>query len=568
MKLLFAIAGAILSTTPLTGALAPYQAHADIARGLGQATVKFPGGTVIGRSLLGVESFAAIPFAEPPIGPLRLRPPKRFNGTLTDFDGTGTAPACPQMGLAAAAIDLLSNTLPSVLNTPLFAQLTGQEDCLSVTIQRPAGTAATDKLPVLFWMFGGGFELGSTSSYDATSLLNTATSQDQPFVFVAVNYRLNGFGFLPGAEVLRDGSANLGLLDQRMALEWVADNIAAFGGDPAKVTIWGESAGSISVFLQMLLFGGNATYNGEPLFRGAIMNSGSTAQIDPVDCPKAQAIYDTVVNKAGCTNSPDTLNCLRQVSYQTFYDAVTSVPGILSYNALALSYLPRPDGTVLPDSPGTMASKGEFYAVPMIIGDQEDEGSLFAAFTNNIPTSNALVDYLSTVYFPTTPRATVEELVSLYPNQPPAGSPFRTGYFHQLYPGFKRVAALLGDVTFTLARRMTLQAVSPVVPTWSYLSSYDYVTPGLGTFHGSDILQVFLGIPQNYAMQSCRTYYLNFLLNLDPNEGVGGYMPWPRWTEGQNLMWFKSGYGNGLLKDDFRKDVSDWLATKGAELFL
>jgi carboxylesterase type B len=82
--------------------------------------------------------------------------------------------------------------------------------------------------------------------YDASSLVSNAANSGKPFVFVAVNYRVGGFGFMPGKEILQDGASNLGLLDQRMGLEWVADNVAAFGGDPSKVTIWGESAGAIS----------------------------------------------------------------------------------------------------------------------------------------------------------------------------------------------------------------------------------------------------------------------------------------------------------------------------------
>lgn len=130
--------------------------------------------------------------------------------------------------------------------------------------------------------------------YDGTSIVADSVAQGQPVMFVAVNYRVGGFGFLPGKEVLADGSANLGLLDQRLGLQWVADNIAAFGGDPDKVTIWGESAGSISVMDHMLLYNGDNTYKGKPLFRAGIMNSGSVVPTDPVDCPKGQAIYDTV----------------------------------------------------------------------------------------------------------------------------------------------------------------------------------------------------------------------------------------------------------------------------------
>ena len=181
------------------------------------------------------------------------------------------------------------------MNLPLLQTVTNAgEDCLTVNVQRPAGTKADAKLPVLFWIFGGGFELGSTAMYDGASLVAESVAQGKPIVFVAVNYRVGGFGFMPGKEVLEDGSANLGLLDQRLGLQWVADNIAAFGGDPEKVTIWGESAGAISVLDQMMLYDGDNSYKGKPLFRAGIMNSGSIVPADPVDCPKGQAIYDRV----------------------------------------------------------------------------------------------------------------------------------------------------------------------------------------------------------------------------------------------------------------------------------
>ncbi|KAM3558828.1 hypothetical protein ARSEF4850_004428 [Beauveria asiatica] len=115
---------------------------------------------------------------------------------------------------------------------------------------------------------------GATNASDAENFIKCAGRQSQQFIFVGVNYRVGGCGFLGGAEVLKDNSTNLGLRDQRMDLEWVADNIAYFGGDPDRVTIWGQSAGSISVFDRMALYGGSANYSGKLLFRGAITNSG------------------------------------------------------------------------------------------------------------------------------------------------------------------------------------------------------------------------------------------------------------------------------------------------------
>jgi carboxylesterase type B len=532
-----------------------------------KVTVSLPSATVVGSSSGTVDTFNGIPFAKPPTGALRLKPPQKPDGNLGTVDATGTAAACPQMFFSTDSQNIVLDVLGNALALPLLQVVNGKEDCLTINVQRPAGTAAGAKLPVLFWIFGGGFELGSTNMYDGSSLVSAGVDLSKPFVFVAVNYRVGGFGFMPGKEILADGSSNLGLLDQRMGLEWVADNIAAFGGDPDKVTIWGESAGAISVFDQMALYGGDNKYKSKPLFRGAIMNSGSIVPVGPVDSPKGQAVYDKVVKEAGCGGKSDTLACLRGVDYETFLKAANSVPGILSYNTVALSYLPRPDGRVLPETPDALAAKGKYAAVPMIVGDQEDEGTLFALFTPNLTSTARVVSYLSSLFFPDATTAQLTTLVNTYPTSLTEGSPFRTGIFNELYPGFKRVAAILGDLVFTLTRRLflaTAKSVNPNVKSWSYLASYDYGTPILGTFHGSDILQVFFGILPGYTATGIRNYYFNFLYNLDPNVGgsVGSgqkYPTWPEWTVGGKLMSFENGK-NALLDDTFRSDSYEFLA--------
>ncbi|KAI0390052.1 sterol esterase [Xylariaceae sp. FL0594] len=525
-------------------------------------TVQTSLGTVVGTSILGVENFAGIPFADAPVGNLRLRPPQKRTAPYGTLDAAGAGPACPQMTFSTEG-SLLQSVLGNLLDTPFFQTITGQtEDCLTMRVQRPAGTQAGDNLPVLFWIFGGAFELGSPQMYDASGLLQNGVAHDKPFIFVSVNYRVGGFGFLPGQEVLADGASNLGLLDQRMGLEWVQDNIEAFGGDPTKVTIWGESAGAISVFDQMALYGGNNTYKGKKLFRGAIMNSGSIIPADRVDAPRAQAIYDQVVESAGCSSAPNTLQCLRDVDYATFRHAAESVPSQLSYTSVALSYLPRPDGVVLPDSPDRLAQNGQYAAVPMIVGDQEDEGTLFSLFQGNLTTENDLITYLNDIFFQNAPRQVVADLVATYSSAIEDGSPFRTGLLNNPYPQFKRLAAILGDIVFTLTRRLFLQATTlanPNVPSWSYLASYDYGTPILGTFHASDLIQVFYGVLPNYASASFHTYYLNFLYNLDPNvDAPATYTTWPQWKDDKQLLNVFSGYST-LLTDDFRNDSAVYL---------
>lgn len=194
-------------------------------------SIASPSATIIGSASDSVEKFQGIPFAQPPVGSLRLKPPQPLNASLGTVIATDIAKACPQMFFTTDDSDLPAGVLGVILNTPLFQTITNAgEDCLTVNVVRPAGTTSTANLPVLFWIFGGGFELGSTAMYDPTSLVEESVAVGKPVVFVAINYRVGGFGFMPGAEILKDGSANLGLLDQRLGLQWVADNIANFGG--------------------------------------------------------------------------------------------------------------------------------------------------------------------------------------------------------------------------------------------------------------------------------------------------------------------------------------------------
>lgn len=294
------------------------------------------------------------------------------------------------------------------------------------------------------------------------------------------------------------------------------------------------------------------------------MDSGSAIPAEPTDCEKAQAVYDQVVDAAGCSGSADTLNCLRGVDYEVFLKATNSQPSILTYTALALSYVPRPDGKVLVRSPEESILQGLYAPVPFIIGDQEDEGTLFALFQPNITTTEDIVEYLSNLYFHNATIEQITELVNAYPDDPSAGSPFNTGEFNNWYPQFKRLAAILGDTTFTLSRRLFLTGanlVKPHVPTWSYLASYGHAIPILGTFHATDIFQIVFGIYPNTASASMRNYYFNFAYNLDPNDSSGtnstvSFTNWPRWSENQMLLQIYA-FSLDLIQDTFRSNASD-----------
>lgn len=184
-------------------------------------TVELSYATVIGSSQLGVDTFNGIPYAQPPIKQLRLRPPQPITTNLGTITLPAQARSCPQF----------DSTFNSTNPPPAQNTTDSGEDCLTVDVQRPFSATKDSKLPVVFWIFGGAFEDGSTSAYNASELIRASMAQNRDIVYVAANYRVGGFGFLGGKEILKDGSANIGLLDQRLGLEWVAENIADFGGE-------------------------------------------------------------------------------------------------------------------------------------------------------------------------------------------------------------------------------------------------------------------------------------------------------------------------------------------------
>ncbi|PNS20017.1 Secreted lipase [Sphaceloma murrayae] len=524
-------------------------------------SVKVANGTIVGTTANGIDSFRGIPFAEPPLGPLRLKPPLPYNRQYPGgtFQATQAGAACPQFALQTNTSSLPNDVLALLANSPLFQQglLNAKEDCLNLNVQRPAGIATNAKLPVVFWIYG--FEAGSAGMYDATKFLQEGISglaRGNPVIYVSVSYRVGGFGFLAGRELQADGSTNLGLRDQRLGLEWVAENIAAFGGDPDKVTIWGESAGAISAFDHTIINGGDNTYRGKPLFRGAILNSGSIVPAEPVDTAKSQTVFDTVTSNAGCGGAADKLACLRALPFQRFLNAASTVPNIFSYRSLDLSYLPRPDpaNSFFSTSPDLAVASGAFAKVPIICGDQEDEGTLFSLTTSNISNTAQLTTYLQS-YFPVSGHDLVPGLVATYPDLQSAGSPFRSGILNVIYPEFKRLAAILGDVTFTLTRRSYLSRISSQVPVWSYLDSHLAGTPVLGTFHASDVLEVYFELPNAVPATTYQTYYHSFINFLDPNVITtrAPLINWPRYSNQNPQLLQLQTFTNNLLKDDFRQ---------------
>ncbi len=304
-------------------------------------------GLVIGSTAGGVSQFLGIPYAAPPVGALRWRPPKRY-GFFPGFalQATQFGSACTQPGGI------------------------GSENCLFLNVFRSEeewGEGERRGLPVMVWIHGGGLIDGSSTAYNPELLVKKGV------IVVTINYRLGYLGFFAQSAIDAEGhlNGNYGLMDQQFALKWVRKNIAGFGGDPHRVTIFGESAGGQSVYAQL------ASPLAAGMFRGAIAESGSYAEFQNYfsnvvtlaqgettgsqSVPSGAAIADSV----GCTSQ--TASCLRAVPASTM---IAQEPFPL---------YPFVDGRLLTQTISAAFASGEFNQVPVISGTNHDEYRLFVA---------------------------------------------------------------------------------------------------------------------------------------------------------------------------------------------
>ncbi|EIW52423.1 carotenoid ester lipase precursor [Trametes versicolor FP-101664 SS1] len=510
-------------------------------------TIQLDQGTFVGTTDGTTTKFLGIPFGKAPVGDLRFNLPVAVDPYTGTHTATAFGPSCPQQAINFdLPSQLAEDAVNFIVNSIFQLVFPSDEDCLSINVMVPAGTQPGAKLPVAAWIFGGGFELGSPSMYDGSSIVSRSVKMGEPVIYVSMNYRVSAYGFLASQEVKDAGVGNLGLQDQRLALKWIQKYISAFGGDPTKVTIWGESAGAISVGLHMVANGGNA----EGLFRGAFMQSGSPIPVG--DISHGQPDYDALVSKTGCTGAADTLNCLRQVPFATLKTAVDASPGIFSPQSLRLAWLPRVDGTFLVDAPQNLVQDGSVAGVPFVSGDCDDEGTLFSLSTTNVTTETDLRNYIHSNYLPQASSSDLDQLLKLYPQDITQGSPFNTGILNALTPQFKRLAAMQGDLVFQAPRRLLLQSRSGKQPMWSFLNKRLKGLPALGSAHATDILNIYGG-------GDMADYLINFVNNLDPNGKT--VLSWPQYsTSAPKLLTFQDGLiPLAITQDNFRVDAMNFM---------
>ncbi len=316
-----------VDTGPATAAWSPHTAP----------ILRIEGGAVRGAAVSGVYQFLGLPYAAPPTGELRWRPPqppREWDGVR---DATKFGPSCPQPA------------------SPFAPPAPFSEDCLYLNVYTPTLRRDGDR-PVLVWIHGGGFTEDGARNYDGSKLAADGT------VVVTINYRLGALGFLahPALAARPGGPAgNYGLMDQIAALRWVRRNIGQFGGDPHNVTIAGQSAGGVSV-LDLLV-----SHRSRGLFQRAIVQSGAFA-LTQQPLVAAEAAGKAFAAQAGCPDQ--TAECLRHLPVDALVSNFpgAAIPGVI-------------DGKILTESIGTALAAGQFARVPILNGNNHLEELIFVA---------------------------------------------------------------------------------------------------------------------------------------------------------------------------------------------
>ncbi|KAJ7174636.1 Alpha/Beta hydrolase protein, partial [Mycena filopes] len=364
------------------------------------STVTLDYGTFTGltNTTSGIISFQGVRFADPPIGDLRWRAPVSPPSThLGNVNATALGFAC-------------------IATTQSNSGATTNEDCLFGNIYVPIATEATSKLPVLVYFHGGGFETGRSGDAPPENILGGSA---ESLIFITFDYRLGQFGFLAGTPVHQAGQLNAGLLDQRAALEWVQTYVELFGGDPSRVTIWGQSAGAGSTMYHLMAEGGE----NRGLFHRVMGDSPPAIYLPKYNDAFVEDLFVQFAGLAGCGasgNGPATMACLRAASTKTL---ATAGKNTLANRTSALYPIgPVVDGFFLRERPIEAFRNRRFVHVPVFFGSNTNEGAHWSLTLPNPAANTSEPDATeTTVYnfiagqFPGFTQSSFKTAVKLYP---------------------------------------------------------------------------------------------------------------------------------------------------------
>ena len=471
-------------------------------------TAKVTGGEVQGVAANGATVFKGIPFAAPPTGALRWKKPQPVASWQGVRAANAFAPSCMQ----DAAMLQVQQAPPAA-----------SEDCLYLNVWTPAASAR-ERLPVMVWIYGGGFAIGTTAAavYDGKRLT------EKGVVVVSVSYRVGAFGFLAHPELSREsgkGSGNYGVQDMIAGLQWVKDNIAAFGGDPGNVTIFGESAGGIAV--SMLA----ASPYAKGLFQKVISESGGSfapsrraaegGELVPT-LATAEAAGQQLLGKLGAANIA----------------AARALPGdkILAAQGPGLSsgFWPVDDGDVLPGDQYVLYSAGRFNDTPVLIGTNSDEGALFI---QGGVTSAAFEQQIRAGY-----GEHADAMLAVYPHASDAQA-------------LESAQDVFRDSAFAWPTWAWARLQSAKGKGAAYVYYFDHRTPQRpnGSWHADEIPHVFRNLGLGFAgpglpgapapsaadtamSELMSTYFTNFAKKGDPNGA--GLPQWPAFSEQSQQVMF------------------------------
>jgi para-nitrobenzyl esterase len=466
--------------------------------------VRITDGTIRGAAVAGGFAFRGLPYAAPPTGNLRWRPPQppaRWRGVR---DATQFGPSCPQAASAFSPPGPFS------------------EDCLYLNVSTPTLRPGASR-PVLVWIHGGGFTQDSGRNYDPAKLAADG------IVVVTINYRLGALGFLahPALASRPGGPAgNYGLMDQQAALRWVQANISRFGGNPRNVTIAGESAGGLSVLAQLVSRGSRG------LFQRAIVQSGAFA-LHQQSLAVAETAGKAFAAKAGCPDQ--TAQCLRRLPVA---DLVKNFPGAAIPGVV--------DGQVLTESVGSALAAGRFARVPILDGSNHEEeaifvegagvtvsGGTFVPIPEPVSAGSYQADIAAVLGVPASRAAAIADRYPLTAYPAPAAA----------------LSALVGDANFACPALQLDRWTSKRVPTFAYELNDDaapqrFVPPGkvapVAT-HGSELQYLFdlpnapvpgtLSAGQQALAASMRTDWARFAATGSPATAA---VPWPAFVGGSH----------------------------------
>ncbi|KAG2064949.1 alpha/beta-hydrolase [Suillus decipiens] len=342
-------------------------------------------------------SFLGIRYAAPPIGNLRWAAPQP-PPTTSGIQHAVTQPnECYQVPLNLPSTKTMSSSKRDVSQS---------EDCLFLNVYTPGSVVVATPsggLPVVVWIHGGGYLMGAASLYDGADLI---VESNYGVITVVLQYRLGLFGFLAGEAVKNGGAPNAGLLDQNYAFQWVQAHISQFGGDPTKVTIWGESAGASSVTQHIVAHGGNTQ---PPLFRAAMTSSMFLSSQYNYNDRIPEILYNMVVNGTNCSSSSDTLSCVRAADVNTLQT--------LNYNTNlnghhgTLTFVPVVDGTFIVEKPTVTLIKGRLNGNYLLAVVNSHEGNIFV----DQSTTMSVADFITTI-FPNFSPAQITGAAAMYQN--------------------------------------------------------------------------------------------------------------------------------------------------------